>query len=78
MQFRAEYADTFNGEANYSWVRRASFDAPDTASDSLLIRRAKRACGIEGRHRVSSFGDTLAIYPCDTCTVLFITPESLV
>lgn len=24
MQFDVEYTDTFSGEANYSWVRRAS------------------------------------------------------
>lgn len=68
-----EYTDTFGGEANYAWVRRATITAPENASDSLLIRRAKRAIGIDGRHRVDSYGDTIVVLPYGTCTVLFIT-----
>lgn len=72
LTYRAEYTDTFGGEANYAWVRRVEWRAPDTASNRALIRRAKRELGIGGRHRVEDFGDCLAIYPRNTCTVLFI------
>ena len=71
--FDVEYTDTFGGEANYAWVRRATITAPENASDSLLIRRAKWAIGISGRHRVESWGETIAVRPYGTCTILFIT-----
>jgi hypothetical protein len=29
MKFDVEYTDTFSGEANYSWVRRATVDMPE-------------------------------------------------
>jgi hypothetical protein len=28
MKYAVEYTDTFAGEANYSWVRRAIIEAP--------------------------------------------------
>ena len=74
MQYSAEYTDTFAGEANYSWARRTTFTAPDNAPRSTLVRRAKRALGITGRHRTEEWGDTIAVYPAHTCTVLFIEP----
>lgn len=75
MLYEAEYTDTFGGEANYSWCRRATFEAPDNATDGLLVRRAKRAVGIDGRHRKESWGETIAVRPCGTCTILFVTPR---
>lgn len=74
MQYSAEYTDTFAGEANYSWVRRTTFTAPDNASNSTLVRRAKHALGLAGRHRTEQWGDVLAVYPRGECTVLFIEP----
>lgn len=75
MTFEAEYTDTFSGEANYSWVRRATFEAPDSASDALLMRRAKRELGLSGvRGKRESLGDSLALRPYGSCTILFINP----
>lgn len=74
MKYLAEYTDTFGGEANYCCVRRAEFDAPANASNAVLVRRAKRAVGITGRHRTSGAGDMLAIHPTGTCTILFVQP----
>ena len=76
IKYDAEYTDTFGGDANYSWVRRTSFEAPSNASDALIMRRAKRLLGLSGsRGRRSNFGDTLEFRPSGCCTVLFITAE---
>lgn len=76
MKFRAEYTDTFSGEANYSWVRRFEFVAPAEISDTALMRRAKKALGLSGvRGRRESWGETLIFRPYGACTVLFIMPE---
>lgn len=76
MRYQVEYTDTFSGEANYSWVRRATIEAPDNASNHTLMRRARKALGLEGvRGRVSTIGETLELRPYGCCTVLFVTPE---
>ena len=75
MQFQAEYTDTFGGEANYCWVRRETFDADQNATNALIMRRAKTACGLSGvRGRTEDQGDTLIFRPYRSCTVLFVTP----
>ena len=76
MKFRIEYTDTFAGEANYSWARRATIEAPAEISDLALMRRAKKALDLSGvRGRRESWGETLAFYPYRSGTVLFIMPE---
>lgn len=73
MKFRAEYTDTFSGDANYSWVRRAEFEAPDNATDALLMRRAKKALGLSGaRGKRETWGETIVFRPWGACTILFI------
>jgi hypothetical protein len=62
--YNVEYTDTFAGEANYSWVRRATVTMPELthygydggtnyckankAADRQLMRRAKAAMGLTG------------------------------
>ena len=76
MKFRAEYTDTFSGDANYSWVRCATIEAPAEISDTALMRRAKKALGMSGvRGRRESWGETIVFRPYSACTVLFIMPE---
>ena len=76
MQFQAEYTDTFGGEANYSWVKRVELEAPDTASDALLMRRAKKALGLECvRGKREAHGESLVLYPYGSCTVMLVSPE---
>lgn len=75
MKFDCELTDTFAGEANYSWVKRAQFEASDNAKQSLLVRRAKKALGIIGRHKASSFGDVIELRFGSECIVAFITPS---
>lgn len=74
MQFQIEMTDTFNGEANYCWLRRATIDAPADASSQTLIRRAKKVLSIKGRHRTSDFGDLIRLDMVGACICLFITP----
>ena len=70
MKYEATYTDTFGGDANFSRVRRAEFEAPDTAKDSLLIRRAKAALGIVGRHKWTIPGERADMI--GECTCIFI------
>lgn len=74
MQYDVEYTDTFGGEANYSWVRRATFEAPDTASQLMLVRRAKKALGLTNLNGETTYhGDFIEFRPYKTCSVVFIT-----
>jgi hypothetical protein len=76
MKFMIEYTDTFAGDANYSWVRRAEFEAPETITDTALMRRAKKALGLSGVRGVrETWGETLVLRPYGLGTILFISPE---
>jgi len=62
--YNVEFTDTFGGEANYSWVRRATVDMPELThygydgctnysrankiASRELMRRAKAAMGLTG------------------------------
>lgn len=72
MTYEITLTDTFGGEANFSWARKATFEAPDTASDALLIRRGKKALGLTGRHQAASLGDTIELRWPGECIVAFI------
>jgi len=76
MKFTAEQTDTFGGEANYSWVNRVEFEAPDVASDACLIRRAKKALGITARHTKTNFGDDIRLDFAGFNICCFIYPEN--
>lgn len=75
MLFSVEYTDTFGGEANYSWVRRGSFEAPEDASQTMIVRRAKAILGLTGwPMRTEFMGDMYKLTPASgCCTVAFIT-----
>lgn len=65
--------DTFGGEANYAWTRRGEIELPEEASDLALVRKVKRALGMEGvRCRKEDWGETLALHPAGQCVVVFI------
>jgi hypothetical protein len=75
MKVKAEYTDTFAGEANYSWVRRVELDVPDNLSDIGVVRRVKKALGLEGLRPMGRYhsGDHLELWYFDhSATVLFI------
>jgi hypothetical protein len=74
IRFDVEYTDTFGGEANYCWVRRATIEVPREASQALIMRRAKAAMGLSGDSgRTESEGDGYRFVPYHSCTVLFVT-----
>lgn len=69
--YAIEYTDTFGGESNYSWVKRATIQA---RTDRAAIRAAKAAMGLTGiRCRKTDYGDMIDLRPAGICTVLFIT-----
>ena len=71
--FDIEYTDTFNGEANYCWVKRSSFTLPKIVSDSLIKRVAKEIMGLTGiKGEWSDIGDGYSFKPQGSCTILFI------
>jgi hypothetical protein len=71
-----EITDTFGGDANYSWVERATFHCEDDVSDLAVMRRAKAAIGWSGlRGRTSNFGDGFEFRPYGMCAVMFVTFE---
>lgn len=75
MRFEAELTDTFGGEANYSWVQRVTFEAPATASNRSLLRRAKAALGTRARVRTTiDYGDMLRADVIGACICMFVIP----
>jgi hypothetical protein len=73
MKLSCELTDTFGGEANYSWVRRADLELPDTATPRQQITAAKAALGLTGCRCVKSdLGDLIELRPSGSCTVAFI------
>ena len=79
ITYRVDYTDTFGGEANYSWLRVAHFTAPEGASNTMLVRRAKKALNMSGwPTRTEDMGDTLVLRPQDgACVVMFINAEGV-
>lgn len=78
MKVTAEFTDTYGGEANYSWVRRAELEVPDTLSDRAIVRRVKAQLGLTGSRakRRDSWMDHIALWGIDgACVVLFINLE---
>ena len=74
--FDVEYTDTFGGEANYAWVRRAQIELYSRASQNAIMRRAKAAVDLSGvRGRTTSLGEGFEFRPYGMCTVLFVTPR---
>lgn len=76
MLYNIEHTDTFAGQANYSWCNRETINVPDNCSDRSLVMAAKSAMGLTGtRCRKETMGETIALYPHNSCTVLFISPR---
>ena len=73
MWYQAEHTDTFGGEVNYSWARRARFEAPESITDRNLVARAKRELGLTGvRCRRETWGETLVLRPVGMHIIVFI------
>lgn len=75
MKYEIEVTDTFGGEPNYCWVRRAEIEVDDNISDLALVRRAKAAVGYTGvKCRRDDYGDMLVLRPSGLLRIIFITP----
>lgn len=73
MAIAIEHTDTFGGEANYCWVRRAYIINDEKLTDLQVMRRVKKWAGISGhRCRVDDLGYGVAIYPTGFCQVIFV------
>lgn len=69
-----EYTDTFGGEANYSWVRRATVPFNAAQGTREAMRLAKAAVGLTGaRGRTYKQADYMEFRPYGSATVLFVT-----
>jgi hypothetical protein len=88
MNHAIEYTDTFNGEANYAWVKRTIITMPELTHygypgtsyakankvyNRELMRRAKAAMGLTGVRGVTSdHGCSQRFRPYGSATVLFV------
>lgn len=77
--YEVEYTDTFGGEANYCWVKRATLESPfvggisNQLATKRLKRAAKEAMGIGGvKGEWFDYGDSFEFRPRKLLTVLFI------
>lgn len=75
MPYVVEYTDTFGGEPNYGWVRRATIEVPDAATMRQILRRARAAVGLASGVRgdvVANYGDEWWWKPRGCCTVMMV------
>lgn len=73
IKWEVEYTDTFGGEANYSWVKRAEFEMPDNATNNQITKKAKAAIGLTGvRCSTVELWDGFQITPINSCTTVFV------
>ena len=71
-KYNFEYTDTLGGEPNYCWVKSGHILTKKECWKEA-IRKAKREVGLNGvKCRKEMQGDTVALYPVGSCTVLFI------
>ena len=72
-KFNVEFTDTFGGEANYHWVNRKEITVKEDATQSQIMRAAKRAVYITGCKGVTeSHGDGYTFKPYRQCAILFV------
>jgi hypothetical protein len=70
-EIEVQYTDTFGGEPNYCWLKRATLEIPHGLSNRGIMRRMKAAVGLSGvRGRSTSYGDSWEFRPYRSCTVL--------
>lgn len=81
MKINLEVTDTFGGEANYSWVNRAThgYDEHEAPSRLGVVRMAKKFAGLTGQDcDVEYSNDQVTIRPvCPSapCIVCFVNFE---
>lgn len=72
--YDCELTDTFAGETNYSWVKRATLIYKDQPTDRKLVQDAKRELGLTAHLcRRDDWQDTVQLDPVGICQRAFIT-----
>ena len=72
--YDCELTDTFAGEANYAWVKRATLIYATEPTDRKLVQDAKRALGLTAHLcRRNDWHDTVQLDPVGVCQRAFIT-----
>jgi hypothetical protein len=76
MKYTIEYTDTYGGEANYTWVKRESFETEGSVPEHIVVRKLKRMIGLTGVNcKKESYGEMIKLTPYGSNTVAFITCE---
>ena len=78
MKLQFELTDTFNGEANYSWVRRGAKTLPgyDALTERGIVKAAKAWAGWTGIYvNKEHHEDTIVLKPRHMNQILFIDIE---
>lgn len=76
MKCNVTLTDTFGGDPNYSWVKRAVIDVPDGAPQARIMRAAKEAVGMNGiRGKTEDTGSFYEFRPFGICQVMFVEEE---
>lgn len=71
MKYKVEMTDTFGGEANYSWVKRAEFECDD---EKKLVHEAKATLEIVGLKCYKEVtGEMITLRPSGLNQIIFIT-----
>jgi hypothetical protein len=76
--YQVEHTDTFEGQANYCWVRRYEISPRGNGTHKgerlSLVRQAKALCGLSGvRADTTDYGDMVEIRPRGVCQIIFVT-----
>jgi hypothetical protein len=71
MKVQIEVTDTFDGQANYSWVIRQEYEGE--YSRLQLVKMARRLAGWTGTIRTTNYGGMVEVRPYRICQVAFIT-----
>jgi hypothetical protein len=72
MRYEIIVTDTFGGELNYCWVKSATIEVPDDASDITLVKRAKKAVGYSGVRMAKKHGGIYKV--AGACIAMVIDP----
>jgi hypothetical protein len=81
MKINLEVTDTFGGEANYSWVNRATYeyDEHEALSRLGIVRMAKKFAGLTGQDCLVEYtNDQVTITPTGRsapCIICFVNIE---
>lgn len=69
-EFLVEFTDTFQGEANYCWVRRYKVYA--TSLKQALTLAKKAYFNVLPRHKLSDYGDMIRADFTGMCVCAFV------